>query len=144
MFPSLRVVLTSVLWGTHYRDIRILFPDLPLFVSARLSPVSSHNSPLDGLNKQLGAGALKGYQAYFARLSAQQSGVAVNFDRPYIVQVARFDPSKGMRCHGGMGWIEKLVNQSLTPGFWTWLFFLLQGFLSFWPPTYLSAKSSSI
>lgn len=52
--------------------------------------------PLDGLNKPIGESDLEWYHQYFNRLSEQQCGVHINFSRPYIVQVARFDPSKGI------------------------------------------------
>jgi hypothetical protein len=35
------------------------------------------------------------WRQYFSRISEQQCGVGVDWNRPYIMQVARFDPSKG-------------------------------------------------
>lgn len=53
-------------------------------------------SPLDGLNKPIGAADMRYYcRTYFSRISMQQCGVALDWDRPYVIQVARFDPSKG-------------------------------------------------
>lgn len=51
--------------------------------------------PLDGLNKELSLSDLSYYKLVYNRLSIDQCGVEIDFHRPYIVQVARFDPSKG-------------------------------------------------
>ncbi|CAB4400235.1 unnamed protein product [Rhizophagus irregularis] len=52
--------------------------------------------PLDGLNKELSLSDLSYYKLVYNRLSIDQCGVEIDFHRPYIVQVARFDPSKGI------------------------------------------------
>lgn len=52
--------------------------------------------PLDGLNKPLGAEAMHHLREAYNQISLQQCGVAVDWSRGYIVQVARFDPSKGI------------------------------------------------
>ncbi|TPX62984.1 hypothetical protein PhCBS80983_g00131 [Powellomyces hirtus] len=52
---------------------------------------------LDGLNKPLGANAISYYQTVFNRISIDTTGRTAHFgDRPYIIQIARFDPSKGI------------------------------------------------
>lgn len=51
--------------------------------------------PLDGLNKPFGHASLRYYRQDFNRLSQQQCGTTIDFERTYICQVARFDPSKG-------------------------------------------------
>lgn len=51
--------------------------------------------PLDGLNKPYGHASVRYYRQYFNQLSEQQCGVKINWDRGYICQIARFDPSKG-------------------------------------------------
>jgi alpha,alpha-trehalose phosphorylase (configuration-retaining) len=51
--------------------------------------------PLDGLNKELRHTDLSYYKLVYNRLSVDQCGIEIDFHRPYIVQVARFDPSKG-------------------------------------------------
>lgn len=58
--------------------------------------LSLFSSPLDGLNKPIGAADVAYYRQYFGRQSTQQCGMTVNWSRPYIMQVARFDPSKGI------------------------------------------------
>ncbi|CAG8544527.1 1373_t:CDS:2 [Cetraspora pellucida] len=59
-----------------------------------LLPAST--DPLDGLNKGLSQSDLNYYKLVYNRLSIDQCGVAIDFNRPYIVQIARFDPSKGI------------------------------------------------
>lgn len=52
--------------------------------------------PLDGLNKPLGGEAIHNLREAYNHISLQQCGVAVDWIRGYIIQVARFDPSKGI------------------------------------------------
>lgn len=52
--------------------------------------------PLDGLNKPLGREAIRHLREAYNHISDQQCQVTVDWKRGYIVQVARFDPSKGI------------------------------------------------
>ncbi|WVQ94959.1 hypothetical protein IAU59_002049 [Kwoniella sp. CBS 9459] len=52
--------------------------------------------PLDGLNKPYGRASVRYFRQYFNQLSGQQCGVKIDWDRGYICQIARFDPSKGI------------------------------------------------
>ncbi|OAD78300.1 glycosyltransferase family 4 protein, partial [Phycomyces blakesleeanus NRRL 1555(-)] len=52
--------------------------------------------PLDGLNKPLNGWCMAYYRGVFNRVCVDQGAMEVNWHRPYIVQVARFDPSKGI------------------------------------------------
>ncbi|ORX60270.1 hypothetical protein DM01DRAFT_1316736 [Hesseltinella vesiculosa] len=52
--------------------------------------------PLDGLNKELSHGTMTYYRSVFNRICMDQGANEVDWSRPYIVQVARFDPSKGI------------------------------------------------
>jgi alpha,alpha-trehalose phosphorylase (configuration-retaining) len=52
---------------------------------------------LDGLNKEMSETDMAYYQLIFNRLSKDQCDKEIDFTRPYIVQVARFDPSKGIK-----------------------------------------------
>jgi len=52
-------------------------------------------SPLDGLNKPFGSSSVQYYRQVFNSLSKKQCGNTIDWDRGYICQVARFDPSKG-------------------------------------------------
>ncbi|KAJ3148003.1 hypothetical protein HDU89_005077 [Geranomyces variabilis] len=51
---------------------------------------------LDGLNKPLDPDSMMYYQSVFNRIAYDAIGRSAKFDRPYIVQIARFDPSKGL------------------------------------------------
>jgi len=50
---------------------------------------------LDGLNKEMSDADIEYYQLIFNRLSNDQCEIKIDFTRPYIIQIARFDPSKG-------------------------------------------------
>lgn len=52
--------------------------------------------PLDGLNKMYGRASVRYYRQYFNQLSQAQCGIKIDWDRGYVCQIARFDPSKGM------------------------------------------------
>lgn len=52
--------------------------------------------PLDGLNKHLPKWCAQYYQRVFNRVCIDQGAQEVDWERPYIVQVSRFDPSKGI------------------------------------------------
>ncbi|CAG8441387.1 11213_t:CDS:10 [Acaulospora morrowiae] len=52
--------------------------------------------PLDGLNKILNHYDMHFYKTKFNQLSFEQCGIEINFAKPYIIQIARFDPSKGI------------------------------------------------
>lgn len=52
--------------------------------------------PLDGLNKELTGKQRDWYRHLFNELLSQVGQTALDFDRPYFIQVARFDPSKGI------------------------------------------------
>ncbi|OBZ83263.1 Trehalose phosphorylase [Choanephora cucurbitarum] len=52
--------------------------------------------PLDGLNKPMNDWCITYYQSVFNRVCVDCGVNEVDWNRPYIVQVARFDPSKGI------------------------------------------------
>lgn len=52
--------------------------------------------PLDGLNKNLPEKTAAYYQNVFNRICLDNGETPVNFLGPYITQIARFDPSKGI------------------------------------------------
>jgi alpha,alpha-trehalose phosphorylase (configuration-retaining) len=52
--------------------------------------------PLDGLNKPLSKEQLDYYMGVFDKILVQQGHQPLDRQRPYIIQIARFDPSKGM------------------------------------------------
>ncbi|CAO3650617.1 unnamed protein product [Mucor hiemalis] len=52
--------------------------------------------PLDGLNKPLNEWCVTYYQSVFNRVCVDLGVNEVDWNRPYLAQVARFDPSKGI------------------------------------------------
>ena len=52
--------------------------------------------PLDGLNKPIPQQGLEAYRHYFNTLMGRSTGQKLDWSRGYIIQVARFDPSKGI------------------------------------------------
>jgi len=52
--------------------------------------------PIDGLNKPLPEAVDKYYQSVFNRICIDNGEMPLNFSSPYITQIARFDPSKGI------------------------------------------------
>lgn len=52
--------------------------------------------PLDGLNKNLTKSQMKYYLEIFNRFLKEENQSPLDFKRPYIIQIARFDPSKGI------------------------------------------------
>lgn len=52
--------------------------------------------PLDGLNKSLSPRQIRFYQQVFNWLLERNGQKPLSLSRPYIIQVARFDPSKGI------------------------------------------------
>nr|CAG8517405.1 4395_t:CDS:2 [Entrophospora candida] len=66
--------------------------------------------PLDGLNKELKDSDKEYYKQIYNRLSSDQCGTEIDFRRPYIVQVARFDPSIPLLIESFRLFREKLKN----------------------------------
>ncbi|CAH1756724.1 8531_t:CDS:10 [Entrophospora sp. SA101] len=66
--------------------------------------------PLDGLNKELKDSDKEYYKRIYNRLSSDQCGIEIDFRRPYIVQVARFDPSIPLLIESFRLFREKLKN----------------------------------
>ena len=52
--------------------------------------------PLDGLNKDLTYNQMKYYMKLFNKYLLESGQETLDFKRPYIIQIARFDPSKGI------------------------------------------------
>ncbi|KAI7882934.1 UDP-Glycosyltransferase/glycogen phosphorylase [Lichtheimia hyalospora FSU 10163] len=69
-------------------------PDVVPRKNVVLMPATT--DPLDGLNKSLDRWCTDYYQQVFNRVCIDQGANEVDWSRPYIVQVARFDPSKGI------------------------------------------------
>lgn len=52
--------------------------------------------PLDGLNKPLSAETKQYYHQLFAKILLENNQAPLDPSRPYLIQIARFDPSKGI------------------------------------------------
>lgn len=52
--------------------------------------------PLDGLNKPLTEDQMAEYLNFFNQLLFDEKQISLDVNRPYIAQIARFDPSKGI------------------------------------------------
>ncbi|KAI8820358.1 uncharacterized protein EV422DRAFT_573927 [Fimicolochytrium jonesii] len=90
------------LWGfIQHADLFISHPVasfVPKIVPrTKLLMMPACTDMLDGLNKELDPEALTYYQSLFNRIATDAVGRGAEFgERPYIVQIARFDPSKGI------------------------------------------------
>jgi hypothetical protein len=74
--------------------------------------------PLDGLNKPLPEQALMSYRQYFNDVARASTGQQLDWKRGYILQVARFDPSKGIPelVNGYRLFRQKLAEAKDTDG----------------------------
>lgn len=81
-------------------DIFISHP-IPKFVPQEVPEekvvfLPASTDPLDGLSKPQSPDMIHYYQQMLTRLSLDQNGDRLQFvHRPYVIQIARFDPSKG-------------------------------------------------
>lgn len=76
-------------------ELAILFRrQLPRSMSFLDMPPST--DPLDGLNKPIPQAGLEFYRHHFNTLMRHSTGQQLDWSRGYIIQVARFDPSKGI------------------------------------------------
>lgn len=74
--------------------IKGFVPDVVPSRNTVLLPAAT--DPLDGLNKPMNDWCITYYQSVFNRVCVDLGVNEVDWYRPYIVQVARFDPSKGI------------------------------------------------
>ncbi|KND01218.1 uncharacterized protein SPPG_04309 [Spizellomyces punctatus DAOM BR117] len=92
----------SYLWKfIRHADVFISHPVANFVPSCvpkdRLVMMPASTDPIDGLNKELDSEAMYYYQAIFNRISLDTTGKMVDFaNRPYVAQICRFDPSKGI------------------------------------------------
>ncbi|WVN90064.1 uncharacterized protein L203_105299 [Cryptococcus depauperatus CBS 7841] len=119
---------------TQYRTWNYLFnfvKDVDLFLAHPVKffvPSNVHSNlpvlymapstdPLDGLNKPFGRASVRYYRQYFNSLSQQQCGVKIDWDRGYVCQIARFDPSKGIDIllKAYLEFRQKLENHPTPP-----------------------------
>ncbi|CAO3587459.1 unnamed protein product [Absidia cylindrospora] len=76
------------------QPIHNFVPDVVPRKNVALLPACT--DPLDGLNKPLSPYITHYYRSVFNRVCMDQGANEVDWNRSYIVQVARFDPSKGI------------------------------------------------
>ncbi|CAG8521583.1 3562_t:CDS:10 [Diversispora eburnea] len=80
------------LWGFISQcDLFISHP-IKNFIPDSVVLLPASTDPLDGLNKDLKLSDMHFYRSIYNRFSIDQCGIEINFNRPYIIQVARFDP----------------------------------------------------
>lgn len=63
---------------------------------AKILYMPATTDPLDGLNKELSEEQMNYYLSLFNTMLVQDGQEPLDIARPYIIQVARFDPSKGI------------------------------------------------
>lgn len=94
-------VTWSFLWDKiQHADFFVCHP-MKMFVPANVPEekifyVPATTDPLDGLNKPLTPEQIFTYMQLFNTLLVQAGQTPLDEQRPYIVQIARFDPSKGI------------------------------------------------
>lgn len=95
----------SKTWGFLKKNILLadLFVSHPLgeFVpedipKEKVVHMPATTDPLDGLNKELTQKQRDWYQLLFNELLHATGQTPLDFERPYFIQIARFDPSKGI------------------------------------------------
>lgn len=57
---------------------------------------AASTDPLDGLNKPIPGQIQDFYRHEFDEAVLRSEGRTLDWSRPYIIQIARFDPSKGI------------------------------------------------
>src|SRR2546421_12326237 len=91
----------SFLWEKiQYADYFVSHP-MKMFIpddvpAEQIFYMPATTDPLDGLNKPLAEDQMSIYLKQFNALLLQEGQTPLDVERPYIIQVARFDPSKGI------------------------------------------------
>lgn len=113
-------------WNFIWRNVRLadLFVAHPVenFVpkcvnKEKLIYMPASTDPLDGLNKKLTKKQKKYYINIFNDILASSGNEPLDAKRPYIIQVARFDPSKGIPdvIESYRKLRKKLLKMEITP-----------------------------
>ncbi|KAJ1892518.1 hypothetical protein LPJ66_006296 [Kickxella alabastrina] len=68
----------------------------PRVPNTRVVLMPAATDELDGLNKKLDVAGIEYYRRVFNRCAGDQGSPEISGDRPYVIQVARFDPAKGI------------------------------------------------
>jgi len=91
----------QLIWSNvKHADLFVSHP-IRKFVPAVVPPekvvfMPATTDPLDGLNKPLSKKQSDYYLAMFNRILREAEQAPLDLKRPYIIQIARFDPSKGI------------------------------------------------
>ncbi|GCE22668.1 glycosyltransferase [Dictyobacter kobayashii] len=91
----------SFLWNfIRHADYFISHP-MKMFVpdnvpAEKVLYMPATTDPVDGLNKPLSEKQMETYLKLFNKILIQEGQTPLDTERPYIVQIARFDPSKGI------------------------------------------------
>ncbi len=91
----------SFLWDKiQYADYFVSHP-MKIFIpdnvpAEKIFYMPATTDPLDGLNKPLTEEQMATYLKLFNALLRQEKQTPLDVERPYIIQIARFDPSKGI------------------------------------------------
>jgi alpha,alpha-trehalose phosphorylase (configuration-retaining) len=92
------------LWNDHIslcdtfvsHPVDSFIPQIVKDSGMRIVKMPAITDPIDGLNKELDEYSLDYYHLLFNRINYDQNEKKLEFSRPYFVQIARFDPSKGI------------------------------------------------
>ncbi|KAJ2610284.1 hypothetical protein H4S08_003682 [Coemansia sp. RSA 1365] len=68
----------------------------PRVPHAKVALLPAATDELDGLNKKMTSADLEYYRRVFNRCAEDQGSPGISADRPYVIQIARFDPAKGI------------------------------------------------
>ncbi|KAJ2764326.1 hypothetical protein IWQ56_004529, partial [Coemansia nantahalensis] len=99
---SMQHDLWDFLWGgfISQSDLFISHPVAgfipPRVPHAKVALMPAATDELDGLNKKMTAADIEYYRRVFNRCAEDQGSPGIAVDRPYIIQIARFDPAKGI------------------------------------------------
>ena len=77
-----------------YHPIIEFIPDNVKTSNLKLIQLPACTDPIDGLNKKINNNIY--YQQMFNKISQEQINKKVDFSKKYFIQIARFDPSKGI------------------------------------------------
>ncbi|KAI8322023.1 UDP-Glycosyltransferase/glycogen phosphorylase [Martensiomyces pterosporus] len=99
---SMQYDLWDFLWGGFIQssDVFISHPVAgfipPRVPHSKVALMPAATDELDGLNKRMSAADLEYYRRVFNRCAEDQGSPGIASDRPYVIQIARFDPAKGI------------------------------------------------
>ncbi|KAJ2698606.1 hypothetical protein FB645_005580 [Coemansia sp. IMI 203386] len=68
----------------------------PRVPHTRVALMPAATDELDGLNKKMSPSDLEYYRRVFNRVAEDQGSPGIDSKRPYVIQIARFDPAKGI------------------------------------------------